>query len=146
MRGFKVAKGYENRGVVIPIRATKNSAGYDISSIEDITIKARQIAFIKTGVKAYMQNDEVLKIYIRSSMPYKRGITLANNVGIIDADYYENIDNDGHIMVMVLNITEEDVFIKKGERIAQGVFIKYLICDNDETKQFRKGGFGSTKL
>lgn len=146
MRGFKVAKGFENSDVIIPKRATKNSAGYDISSVEDIIIKPHDIAFIKTGLKAYMANDEVLNIYIRSSMPRKKGITLANNVGIIDADYYENEDNDGHIMVMVYNITNSDVLIKKGERIAQGVFQKYYLCDEDATIESRKGGFGSTKL
>ena len=92
-----------------------------------------------------MESDEVLKIYVRSSMPMKKNITLANNVGIIDSDYYENPDNDGHIMIQVMNFGNEDVLIKKDERIAQGIFLKYLLADDDNTTNSRFGGFGSTK-
>ena len=145
MRGFKVAKGFENSNIILPKRQTKNSAGYDFYVASDTIIKAHSIALIPTGVKAYMEDDEVLKIYIRSSMPTKRGLTLSNNVGIIDSDYYENPDNDGHIMIQVMNFTDNDVLVKKDERIAQGVFLKYLLADNDDTSESRIGGFGSTK-
>ena len=145
MRGFKVAKGFENCNIKLPERQTKNAAGYDFYVANDILIKAHSVALIPTGVKAYMEDDEVLNLYIRSSMPLKRGLTLANNVGIIDSDYYENPSNDGHIMIQVLNFSDYDVMIAKDERIAQGVFTKYLLADNDETKEIRNGGFGSTK-
>ena len=145
MRGFKVAKGFENSSIILPKRQTKNSAGYDFYVASDTIIKAHSVALIPTGVKAYMESDEVLKIYVRSSMPLKRKITLANNVGIIDSDYYENPDNDGHIMIQVMNFSDTDCLIKKNERIAQGVFLKYLLADDDDTFESRLGGFGSTK-
>ncbi len=145
MRGFKVAKGFENANIILPKRQTKYSAGYDFYVAADTVIKAHSIALIPTGIKAYMEGDEVLKIYIRSSIPKKRGLTLANNVGIIDSDYYENPDNDGHIMIQVFNITDNDVVVKKDERIAQGIFQKYLLADDDITDSQRIGGFGSTK-
>ena len=145
MRGFKIAKGFEDSNIILPKRQTKNSAGYDFYVASDTIIKARSIALIPTGIKAYMESDEVLKIYVRSSMPLKKGLTLANNVGIIDSDYYENKDNDGHIMIQVLNLTDNDILVKKDERIAQGVFLKYLLADDDSTNETRIGGFGSTK-
>ena len=145
MRGFKIAKGFENSNIILPKRQTKNSAGYDFYVASDTIIKAHSIALIPTGIKAYMESDEVLQIYVRSSMPMKKGLTLANNVGIIDSDYYENPDNDGHIMIQVLNITDKDILVKKDERIAQGIFMKYLLADDDNTTESRTGGFGSTK-
>lgn len=145
MRGFKIAKGFENSNIILPKRQTKNSAGYDFYAASDTIIKAHSIAFIPTGVKAYMAPDEVLYIYIRSSMPTKKGITLSNNVGVIDSDYFENPDNDGHIMIQVMNLRDEDITIKKDERIAQGVFMKYLLADDDDATASRMGGFGSTK-
>lgn len=144
MRGFKVVKGFENSSIILPKRQTKNSAGYDFYVASDTVIKAHSIALIPTGVKAYMEVDEVLKIYVRSSMPMKKGLTLANNVGIIDSDYFENPDNDGHIMIQVLNFSDNDILVKKNDRIAQGIFLKYLLTDDDTTNEERKGGFGST--
>lgn len=144
MRGFKVVKGYESSNIILPKRQTKNSAGYDFYVASDTIIKAHSIALIPTGVKAYMESDEVLKIYVRSSMPMKKGLTLANNVGIIDSDYFENPDNDGHIMIQVMNFTDNDILVKKDDRIAQGIFLKYLLADDDNTSEERKGGFGST--
>ena len=99
---------------------------------------------IPTGVKAYMEDDEVLYLYNRSSNPKKKGLVLANSVGVIDKDYYGNPDNDGHIMFAFYNIKEEDITIHKGEAIGQGVFSKYLISDDDSAEGDRTGGFGST--
>ena len=144
MRGFKVVKGFENCNIILPKRQTKNSAGYDFYVASDTIIKAHSIALIPTGVKAYMESDEVLKIYVRSSMPMKKGLTLANNVGIIDSDYFGYPDNDGHIMIQVMNFTDKDILVKKDDRIAQGIFLKYLLADDDNTFEERKGGFGST--
>ena len=91
-----------------------------------------------------MQDDEVLMLYNRSSNPKKKGLVVANSVGIIDKDYYGNQDNDGHIMVMFYNMGSESITIHKGDAIAQGIFQKYLIADNDEADGIRTGGFGST--
>ena len=148
LRGFEIAKRFENKGINLPERKTKFSAGYDIEAAEDITIpsfkKGMAPTLIKTGLKAYMQDDEVLFLYNRSSNPKKKGLILANSVGVVDKDYYGNPDNDGHIMFAFYNIKEEDIEIKKGECIGQGVFQKYLIVDNDTSSGMRMGGFGST--
>ena len=148
VRGFEVAKGFEDKGINLPIRKTKYSAGYDIEAAEDVVIpsfkKGINPTLIKTGIKAYMQDDEVLYLYNRSSNPKKKGLILANSVGIIDKDYYGNEDNDGHIMFAFYNIKDEDVEIKKGETVGQAVFQKYLVVDNDNAEGMRLGGFGST--
>ena len=148
LRGFEVAKGFEDKNINLPERKTKFSAGYDIEVAEDTIIpsfkKGMNPTLIKTGIKAYMQDDEVLFLYNRSSNPKKKGLILANSVGVIDKDYYGNPDNDGHIMFAFYNIKDEDVLIKKGEAIGQGVFQKYFVTDDDEAKGERMGGFGST--
>ena len=148
VRGFEIAKGFEENEINLPVRATKHSAGYDIEAAEDCIIpsfkKGMKPTLVKTGLKAYMQPDEVLYLYNRSSNPGKKGLILANSVGVVDGDYYGNPDNDGHIMFAFFNIKDEDIEIKKGERIGQGVFGKYLIVDNDNAEGERLGGFGST--
>ncbi len=148
LRGFEIAKGFENKDINLPIRKTKYSAGYDIEAAEDTVVpsfkKGMNPTLIKTGLKAYMQDDEVLFLYNRSSNPKKKGLILANSVGVIDKDYYGNSDNDGHIMFAFYNIKDEDITIKKGEAIGQGVFQKYLVTDDDNAEGERMGGFGST--
>ena len=148
VRGFEIAKGFEDKQINLPVRKTKYSAGYDIEAAEDTVIpsfkKGMAPTLIKTGIKAYMQDDEFLALYNRSSNPKKKGLILANSVGIIDKDYYENPDNDGHIMFAFYNIKEEDVVIKKGEAIGQGIFKKFFAIDNDSAEGERVGGFGST--
>lgn len=147
-RGFEVAKGYENMEVNIPERKTKYSAGYDVEAIEDTVIlpfkTGMKPALVKTGLKAYMENDEYLMLVNRSSNPGKKGLVLANSVGIIDADYYNNPDNDGHFMYAYYNYFNEDVVIHKGDVIGQAIFMKYLITDTDNATGERLGGFGST--
>ena len=91
-----------------------------------------------------MQSDEVLILANRSSNPGKKGLILANSIGVVDSDYYGNPDNDGHIMFAFYNFKEEDVEIKKGDRIGQAMFQKYLVTDNDVAEGKRTGGFGST--
>ncbi len=148
IRGFEIVKGYEDKGINLPIRKTKYSAGYDIEAVEDVVIpsfkKGMNPTLVKTGLKAYMQDDEMLLLYNRSSNPKKKGLILANSVGVIDKDYYGNSDNDGHIMFAFYNIKDEDVVIKKGEAIGQGIFQKYLVSDDDNAQGERVGGFGST--
>ncbi|MBQ7240186.1 MAG: dUTP diphosphatase [Bacilli bacterium] len=147
-RGFEIAKGFEDKNINLPVRKTKLSAGYDFEAAEDTIIPAFKRGdaptLIKTGIKAYMEDDEVLYLYNRSSNPKKKGLILANSVGVVDADYYGNPDNDGHIMFAFYNMKDEDVTIKKGEAIGQGVFQKYLVVDNDQAEGERTGGFGST--
>ena len=147
-RGFEIAKGWEDKKINLPVRKTKYAAGYDIEAAEDTIIpsfkEGMAPTLINTGIKAYMQDDEVLYLYNRSSNPIKKGLILANSVGVVDSDYYGNIDNDGHIMFAFFNIKDEDIIIKKGEAIGQGVFAKYLLIDDDKVLDVRTGGFGST--
>jgi dUTP pyrophosphatase len=91
-----------------------------------------------------MHYDEVLMLYVRSSIGIKKGLVLANGTGIIDYDYYSNEDNDGNIGICLLNISDKEVTIEAGERIAQGIFLPYLISENGNSEEERKGGIGST--
>ena len=147
-RGFEIAKGFENMEINLPVRKTKYSAGYDIEAAEDTVIpsfkKGMNPVLVKTGLKAYMQDDEYLKLCNRSSNPKKKGLILANSIGVVDKDYYGNPDNDGHIMFAFFNIKDEDIVIKKGDAIGQGVFQKFFVVDNDIAEGERLGGFGST--
>ena len=148
IRGFEIAKGFEDKNINLPERKTKASAAYDIEAAEDTVIPAfkpgMKPTLIKTGLKAYMQEDEVLLMMPRSSGPKKQGILFPHSTGVVDADYYENTENDGHIFIQCINIKDEDVTIKKGETIAQAMFQKFLIVDNDKAEGLRNGGFGST--
>ena len=147
-RGFEIAKGFENAGINLPVRKTKYSAGYDIEAAEDCIIpsfkKGQKPTLVKTGLKAYMEEEEVLLLFNRSSNPGKRGLVMANSVGVIDKDYYGNEDNDGHFMFSFFNVKDEDIEIKKGDAIGQAIFQKYLVVDDDLADGTRKGGFGST--
>lgn len=142
-----MARGWEGRGVNLPKRATAHSAGYDIEAATDITVPAFypgiKPTLIPTGLKAYCQPDEYYIIANRSSNPQK-GLVLANGIGVIDADYYGNVENDGHFQILVFNISGRDLEIKKGERVAQVIFQKYLLADGDAADGKRKGGIGST--
>lgn len=147
-RGFEIAKGWENKNISLPVRSTQNSAGYDIAAAEDVVIPrfhpGAKPTLIPTGLKAYCQDDECFFIINRSSGP-KRGLVLANGLGLIDADYYGNAENDGHFQVLAFNVSDGDLTIKKGERVAQVVFQKFLKTDNDTAaNKMRSGGFGST--
>ncbi len=147
-RGFEIAKGFENLGINLPVRKTKKSAGYDVEALEDTIIPAfkpgQKPTLVKTGLKAYCEDDEYIMICNRSSNPGKRGLVMANGVGIIDSDYYGNIDNDGHIMFAFYNVFDHDVEIKKGDAIGQAIFMKYFVTDDDNAEGKRIGGFGST--
>jgi dUTP pyrophosphatase len=128
----------------LPKRGTKNSAGYDFFSPINEIIPAHKTAKIPTGVKVYMQPDEVLMIYPRSSIGFKTNIRLSNTTGVIDSDYYNNPDNEGHMWIKFYNPTDEDYRIFIGDKIAQGIFTKFLVTDDDNTDQNRTGGLGST--
>ncbi len=146
LRGFEKISSYNNVEFTMPERKTQCSAGYDICVPEEVVLEPGVLKLVPTGVKAYMQQDEFLGVHIRSSMAVKKNLMLVNNVGIIDADYYNNADNEGHIMLALLNMSKNAVILQKNERIAQGIFYKYLTADDDNTaaKAVRSGGFGST--
>ena len=147
-RGFEVCKGFEDKEINMPVRKTARSAGYDMEAAEDIVVPKFSLGakptLIPTGLKAYMEDDEVLYLCNRSSNPKKKGLILTNGIGVIDKDYYGNPDNDGHIMFSFFNVKDEDITIKKGEAIGQAIFSKYLVVDNDDAEGDRTGGFGST--
>ena len=118
----------------VPKRTTKFAAGYDFEALTDITIKPGEIAKIPTGIKAIMNDDEVLLLVDRSSQGFKHNVRMCNQVGVIDKDYYNNPNNEGHIWIRLQNEGEKDYSVKKGEGIIQGLFIKYLITDDEKEK------------
>lgn len=138
IRGFEIFNGYENCGINLPSRRTALSAGYDLEAAESVLVSDR-ISLVPTGLKAFMLPDEVLLIYIRSSLAVRHALTLANGVGVIDADY------GGHIILPMISLGG-DFEIRKGMRIAQGIFQKYLPADGDTIGigAVRAGRFGST--
>jgi len=135
----------EPEKVILPERATAKSAGYDIFSTFPFVLEPGEATKIPTGLKAYMQPDEVLMIYPRSSLGFKYYARLANSTGLIDADYYNNDDNEGHIWVKLRNESDKVMEIEQGEAICQAVFQKYLLADGDSFDgEERKGGIGSS--
>mgnify|MGYP003597874386 CR=1 FL=1 len=155
MRKFAVAKGFEDKEVNLPVRATKHAAGYDFEAVEDIVIPSiwKQILsgkvlqgikpeLVHTGIKAQMESDESLKLFNRSGNP-KLGLILANGVGVVDSDYFENPGNDGEIMFAFFNFWPKDVLIKKCQRIDQGVYEKFMLTKDEPSEAERVGGFVS---
>lgn len=135
----------EYKNIILPKRATNFSAGYDFYLPYKVVINPNESVLIKTGIKAMMNSDEVLLIAIRSSLGVKKGLQLNNQIGIIDSDYYNNKDNEGHILISVKNNSTSTVVLDEGDRIAQGIFIKYLtVVEEEKNVNIRNGGFGST--
>ena len=161
-RGFEVVTAYQNKEIQLPQRATHHAAGYDFEAAAEIVIpsiwkqvltrkigqesdnKKLKPTLVPNGIKAYMGDDEYLQLANRSSNPLKRFLSLANGIGVIDSDYYNNADNEGHIMFQFTNFGLADMVIKKGERIGQGIFLPFLKADQDQTTTERTGGFGSS--
>ncbi|MCM0582739.1 dUTP diphosphatase [Weissella diestrammenae] len=175
-RRFAIVTKYQDAGLHLPKRATKQAAGYDFEAAEDFILptiwklnfikllfglfkgetmtetdyltadQALKPLLVPTGIKAYMNHDEYLMLANRSSGPLKRRLILPNGVGVIDADYADNESNEGEIFIQLLNFGVKDVQIKKGERIGQGIFMPFLVTDDDaqDSKQDRVSGFGST--
>ena len=130
--------------VKLPERKTKYSAGYDFISFLDITIKPGEIKKIPTGIKVMLNDNEFLGVFVRSSMGFKYNVRMCNQVGIIDKDFYNNSNNEGHIWVCLQNEGKEDYIIKKGTSFAQGIILNYNITDDDTSFSERTGGLGST--
>ena len=174
----KISKYADDNGIIIPVRKTKGSAGYDFYVAEDTIIdsidaKCTRIAeevmwqglgspltldemaditkaanarttLVPTGIKAKLDEGTYLELSVRSSCPMKYWLVLANGVGIIDADYYNNPDNEGHIFFQIINLSPYPIILKKGSCIGQGIIKSYLLADNDKAEGERTGGFGST--
>ncbi len=148
-RGFEEVsfeKRKDTKKVILPQRGTKSAAGYDFSTPLEVVIPAKSKKTIWSNIKAYMQDEEVLLIYTRSSIGIKKGLTLANGTGVIDADYYDNENNEGNIGICLVNNNDIDIVLEESERIAQGVFMPYLISDNGNSDVSRTGGIGSSTL
>ena len=128
----------------LPKRGTLKSAGYDFYAINDFVIHPGEVMKVPTGIKVIMNDDETFMLYVRSSMGFKYNVRMTNQVGVIDADYYNNSDNEGHMWFSLQNHGDKDFVVKKGQAFGQGVFSKYLITDDDEATCIRKSGFGST--
>lgn len=133
--------------IILPVRATAGSAGYDIVTPQDVTLNPGESIRIPTGIRVRMEDGWVFQIYPRSGLGYKYRIQLDNTVGIIDSDYYFS-DNEGHIQVKITNDGKEGktLFLKSGERFCQGIFTEYGITYDDEATATRNGGFGSTGI
>ncbi len=147
MRYFEVVKDEFRKNpeveIKLPTRATAHSAAYDFYSPVNVTIQPNEMAMIWTDVKAHMYYDNVLIINVRSSMG-KQPIMIANTQGWVDSDYYSNVDNDGNIGFRLFNLGDTAYEIKIGDRIGQGMFVKFGTVKNDNAKGVRSGGFGST--
>lgn len=128
----------------LPNRKTMGSAGYDILALFAFTLNPGESIILPTGLRAYMNKNEFLAIVVRSSLGIKKRIMLMNQIGIIDHDYYQNITNEGHIMVGLVNMGNEPWKCKAGDAIVQGIFLNYLLTDDDNNDFIRLGGIGST--
>ena len=143
MRKFEKVS-YDDSGI-LPTRNDKASAGYDMYAPTDIIVYPHQATKVVTNIKACMEEDEVLMLYVRSSIGIKKNLMLANGTGVIDSSYYNNPDNEGNIGIILYNYADKMQVIKQGERFAQGVFMKYLVTDDDKPlNEERTGGIGSS--
>ncbi len=115
----------------LPKRDTKYAAGYDFYALFDYTLKPGEIKKIPTGVKVIMEDDDTLLLLDRSSMGFKYNVRMCNQVGVIDKDYYNNLNNEGHMCIKIQNEGNKDYIVKKGDAMCQGIFIKYLKTDDD---------------
>ena len=122
----------------LPKRGTKSAAGYDFYALYDYTLKPGEIKKIPTGIKVSMESDDVLFLIDRSGMGFKYNVRMCNQVGVIDADYYNNDDNEGHMWIRIQNEGDKDYVVKKGEGMIQGIFMKYLKTDDDEENKVER--------
>ncbi len=129
----------------IPKRSTKESAGYDFEAIMNFTLRPGEIKKIPLGIKADMNSGEVLFLIVRSSQGFKYNVRMCNQVGVIDKDYYNNSENEGHMWIKLENHGDKDYVVSKGDKIIQGLFMPFLTVDNEENiEKVRTSGIGST--
>ena len=132
-------------GGIIPTRADDGSAGHDFYTPIDFTIKPKEIVKFETGIKCKMPKNVVLTLYPRSSVGIKNNLMLCNTVGVIDASFYNNENNEGNIACALFNYGDKEITFHKGDRIFQGLFTEYLVAHNSPVlSQNRTGGIGST--
>lgn len=174
-RGFEAVSRIKNKhknSPLLPLRASKTSAGYDFYAVEDLKIPPQAKLEFITDVKAYMRKDEMLMLVVRSSTGVKNDLMMANTIGIIDSDFYNNPDNEGNIKIILRNLRPEmrllgfkeisigseiisvpqiedlreknTVHIKAGERVVQGIFVPVLEADSCNSENERLGGLGSS--
>lgn len=173
---FEKISAYKDIDLRMPVRATKNSAGYDLAAAEDIIIPSAEVhmdtiwqhyghisapftlqemaditkkldakpTLVPTGMKCKLDKGKYLELSVRSSTPLKYWLVLANGVGIIDGDYYNNRDNEGHIFLQFINLSSLPIQIKRGDIIGQGIIKSYYTTEDDVVENERLGGFGST--
>lgn len=139
---FERVTGYEDAD--LPERKTEYAAGYDMKPYESGFVMPGETKLIKTGIKARINYDEHIQMHLRSSVGINNDIMLANGTGIIDADYYNNKENEGHIMIPIRNLGNAPFEYKASERLVQLLFMPYRITAKDATTDKRHGGFGST--
>lgn len=123
----------------LPFRDSDATAGYDIFLLEDLELKPRETKKVPTGIKSFFSKDEVLLLVVRSSMGFKYNLRLCNQVGVIDSDYYNNPDNEGHIWIKIQNEGETKLKFNKGEALVQGMFFKYLSTASDNQNDIKRG-------
>ena len=129
----------------IPKRSTKESAGYDFESVIDFTLKPGESKKIPLGIKIHMNSGDVMLLLVRSSQGFKYNVRMCNQVGVFEADYCDNPDNEGHAWIRLQNHGDVDYIVNRGDKICQAVFTKFLIVDNEEeVDTVRVGGIGST--
>lgn len=130
----------------IPRRATKGSAGYDFISPISFKLNPGQTMKVPTGIKCSLNEMRVLMLYPRSSYGFKYRMQLDNTVGVVDQDYYNNENNEGHIFIKVTNDSKENkvLTVNKGDAFAQGIIMSFDVTDNDDVTALRTGGIGST--
>ena len=140
---LKVGTIEDYQSVLLPLRATKGSAGYDFFAPKEFTLEPNESIKIATGIRVKIDEGWVLKIYPRSSLGFKYRLSLDNTVGIIDSDYYY-AENEGHIFIKMTNCGNKPLTVEKGKAFAQGIFLEYGITTDDDCATSRTGGIGST--
>ena len=128
----------------LPSYGTSEAAGFDLASSHDLVVAPRQIALVRTGLVIEVPTGYFLAIFARSSTPLKRGLMVANGVGVIDPDYSGPKDE---VMIQVMNISDSDVTVSRGDRLAQGIVLPAPRVAWEEVTEIRevtRGGFGST--
>ena len=125
----------------LPQRDSLASVGYDFVLLKDVEIKPGEIVKLPTGIKSYFDKDEALLLIVRSSTGFKYNIRLVNQVGVIDSDYYNNKDNEGHLFTKVQNEGNETYKFKAGESLVQGMFVKYLTTKSDNVLGIERTSF-----